>query len=284
MPGIDPRIVDRMLRNEADMSFRKRARTVLEWIPTGRGMHILDLACGRGYYLNMLRHVASCQLAGVDLDRRVLQQAQRMLGHLPDLLLARADAARLPWARDSFDAIILSEVLEHVADDHAVLRECRRVLRPGGVVAITVPHANYPFAWDPVNKTLETLLGAPIRRGPLAGIWANHRRLYTPDQLRERVLETGFIIEAERAMTHHAFPFSHNLVYGLGMPLLESGLLPQSLSTVVDRSQLHSGDGARLNPFRLALRVLEWFDRDNLPAEPPGRATVNLALRARKPA
>ena len=222
-PGIDPRTIAWMTRNEADMSFRMRVRTVFEWIPLQEDSLILDLPCGRGFYLNMLRHVCDCRLVGVDLDWSVLQQAQRTVARLPRLQLSRADAMTLPWAANTFDAIILTELLEHVADDVAVLRECLRVLQPGGVIAITVPHANYPFAWDPINKSLEKLFGTKIRRGPLAGIWANHLRLYTPAQLRARVLQAGFQIEAERAFTHHAFPFSHNLVYGLGKPLLESG-------------------------------------------------------------
>ena len=282
-PGVDLRAVDWMTRNEADMSFRMRARTVFEWLPLRDDSFILDLACGRGYYLNMLRHLSACRLAGIDIAPAVLQQARRNVGHLPDLLLGRADASALPWAADTFDAVILSELLEHVEDDLAALQECRRVLKPGGMVAITVPHANYPFAWDPLNKSLETLFGRPIRRGPLAGIWANHLRLYTPTQLRECVLQAGFLIEAERAFTHHAFPFSHNLVYGLGKPLLESGLLPEALARVADRSRFARADGSPLNPLRLALRLLQWFDRNNRPDEPPGRATVNLAIKARVP-
>ena len=282
-PGIDQRTIAWMTRNEADMSFRMRVRTVFEWIPVHEDSLILDLPCGRGFYLNMLRHVSNCHLVGVDLDWSVLQQAQRTVGRLPRLQLGRADASALPWAANTFDAIILSELLEHVADDVAVLRECLRVLQPGGVIAITVPHANYPFAWDPINKSLEQLFGTRIRRGPLAGIWANHLRLYTPTQLRERVLHAGFQIEAERAFTHHAFPFSHNLVYGLGKPLLESGLLPEALTGVADRTRFTRADGSPLNPLRLAVRLLEWCDRHNVPAEPPGSTTVNLAVKASKP-
>ena len=265
------------------MSFRMRARTVFEWIPLQEDSLILDLPCGRGFYLNMLRHVCDCRLVGVDLDWSVLQQAQHSVGQLPRLQLSRADATALPWAANTFDAIILTELLEHVADDVAVLRECLRVLQPGGVIAITVPHANYPFAWDPINKSLEKLFGTKIRRGPLAGIWANHLRLYTPAQLRARVLQAGFQIEAERAFTHHAFPFSHNLVYGLGKPLLETGVLPEALTSVADRTRFALADGSPLNPLRLAVRLLEWCDRHNVPAEPPGRATVNLAVKASKP-
>ncbi len=283
MPGIDPETLAWMLRNEADMSFRMRARTVFEWIPLQADSLILDLPCGRGFYLKMLRHVSDCRLLGLDLDAGVLREARSKLGPAPGLLPGQADALALPLPSGSVDAIILSELLEHVRDDVAALRECMRVLKPGGVMAITVPHANYPLAWDPINKTLESLFGVHIGRGPLAGIWANHLRLYTPDQLRACVLAAGLQVEQERSLLHHAFPFSHNLVYGLGKPLLEAGLLPGALSDVADRSRFDKADGSPLNPLRLALRVLEWCDRRNRPDEGPGKATVNLAIKAVKP-
>jgi len=117
------------------------------------------------------------------------------------------------------------------------------LLKPGGVVAITVPNANYPFWWDPINRTLETAVHAHIGRGPLAGIWANHVRLYTAEQLRRAALAAGFVVEQERAFTHYSFPFIHNLVYGLGKPLLESGLMPEKMANAADRTKFDATTG-----------------------------------------
>jgi len=198
-------------------------------------------------------------------------------------MLNHTSVYALPYPDDYFDAAILSEVLEHLDDDVAGLREVYRVLKPGGVVAITVPNANYPLAWDPINKTLETLIGRHIGKGPLAGIWANHVRLYTMDELRDAVLAADFQVEVERAFTHHAFPFIHNLVYGLGKPLLESGLMPEAMANAADRTTFDKNAGSLLNPVNLGLKVLNFFDRKNVLDEPPGRSTVNLAIKGRKP-
>lgn len=281
--GVDEQTLERMTRNEADMAFKKRVRTIFEWINPQDDDLILDMPCGRGFYLNMFRYVSGCKLIGAELDWPVLLKAQRNVGHLPDIALNNANIYALPYPSDTFDGVILSEILEHIERDVDGLREIYRVLKPGGVVAITVPNANYPFWWDPINKTLETLFNTHIGSGPLAGIWANHVRLYTRDQLRESVLAAGFIVEEERAFTHYSFPFIHNLVYGLGMPLLESGLLPASMANAADRTTFDKNDGSLFNPINLGLKIFNFFDRKNVMNEPEGRSTVNLCIKGRKP-
>jgi SAM-dependent methyltransferase len=280
---IDKPTIRYMTRNEADMAFKKRVETIFEWVDPQEDSIILDMPCGRGFYLNMFRYVSNARLIGADLDEEVIHKAAANVGHLNDVTLLRANIYDLPFPDATFDAVILSEVLEHIEDDVAGLKEALRVLKPGGVAAITVPHANYPFWWDPINKTQETLFRTHIQHGPFAGLWANHVRLYTPEQLRNAALGAGFIVEKERAFTHHAFPFIHNLVYGFGKPLLEKGALPKSLAQTADRSQFDQPDAAWYNPIRIGLSLFNWFDRKNVLDEPPGRSTVNLALKARKP-
>ncbi len=280
---VDLETIDFMVRNEADMAFKRRVRTIFEWLDPQDDHLILDMPCGRGFYLNMLRYVSDCKLVGADLDEEVIAKARRNVGHLPRLMLNHASIYALPYPDNTFDAVIASEILEHLDDDLAGLRELYRVLKPGGVIAVTVPNANYPFWWDPINKTLETLFNTHIQRGLFAGIWANHVRLYTADELREVVLQAGFAIEAERAFTHHAFPFIHNIVYGFGKPLLESGVLPQSMAQVADRTQFAQDSQSWLNPVKWGLRLFNWFDRKNVMDEPSGRSTVNLCIKGRKP-
>lgn len=279
---VDLRTIELMTRNEADMAFKKRVRTIFEWVNPQDDDVILDCACGRGFYLNMIRYVSDCALVGLELDWPVIEKAKRNVGHLPRLMLNNANIYQLPYPDNTFDAVILSEILEHIERDVDALREVYRVLKPGGVVAITVPNANYPFLWDPINKTLETVFHTHIGSGPLAGIWANHVRLYTAEQLRTSVLKAGFQVEEERSFTHYSFPFIHNLVYGLGKPLLESGMLPEAMANAADRTAFEKNSGSLLNPINLGLKVLNFFDRPNVMNEPPGRSTVNLCIKGRK--
>jgi hypothetical protein len=91
------------------------------------------------------------------------------------------------------------------------------------------------------------------------------------------------VIESARSFTHYSFPFIHNLVYGLGKPLLESGALPRNMANAADRTTFDKNDGSLLNPINLSLKVLNFFDRPNVINEPPSRSTVNLAVKGRKP-
>ncbi len=279
---VDQATIAHMTRNEADMAFKKRVQTIFDWVDPQPDSVVLDMPCGRGFYLNMFRYVSDCTIVGAELDWPIIKKAQANIGHL-NLPLHNANLYHLPYADNTFDAVILSEILEHVDDDVAGLKEALRVLKPGGVVAVTVPHANYPFWWDPINKSLETLFNTHIQHGPFAGIWANHVRLYTMEQLREALLGAGFLIEEERSFTHSSFPFIHNLVYGFGKPILEAGLLPGDMETAANRLTFDDNDGSPWNPINIGLRVFNFFDRKNTMNEPVGRSTVNLAIKGRKP-
>lgn len=280
--SVDLATIQHMTRNEADMAFKKRVQTIFEWVQPTDEMVILDMPCGRGFYLNMFDYVSDCTIVGAELDWPVIQMAQRNLSDTA-IPLHNANIYALPYASNSFDAVIYSEILEHLDDDVAALREAYRVLKPGGVIAITVPHANYPFSWDPINKTLETLFDTHIQHGPLAGLWANHVRLYTMNELVSSAQMAQLEVVETRSFTHHSFPFIHNLVYGLGKPLLEAGALPDGMAKAADRTRFDENEGSLLNPINLGLKVFNYFDRHNQLNEPEGRTTVNLALKGRKP-
>lgn len=93
----------------------------------------LDLGCGVGGNLEML--AAHGVAAGIDYDRGALSAA-RARGFTR---LARADGARLPFADGSFDVVTALDAIEHMDDDDAAVRECARVLRPGGMLFLSGP-------------------------------------------------------------------------------------------------------------------------------------------------
>jgi hypothetical protein len=72
-------------------------------------------------------------------------------------------------------------------------------------------------------------------------------------------------------------------VYGLGKPLLESGLMPEGIAKAADRTTFDQNSGNLFNPVNLGLAIFNWFDRKNVMDEPPDRSTVNLCIKGRKP-
>jgi SAM-dependent methyltransferase len=109
------------------------------------GDKLLDLGCGEGRHLihACLQHNI-CGV-GVDLSMHDLQTTVARFAPFSELnprsylSIQQTDATRLPFADNSFDKIICSEVLEHIEHYQDVLREIKRVLKPEGVLAVSVP-------------------------------------------------------------------------------------------------------------------------------------------------
>ncbi len=271
-----------ILANEADMSFKRRSEAVFDFLRIGPEDRVLDLGSGRGFYLSFMRELyPDANVVGLELDRPLLRTA---LKRVAGARVVNASAYALPFSDGAFDRILFSEVIEHIPDDERAMQEITRVLAPGGILALTTPNADYPLAWDPVNKTLERTLGTHIQHGPLAGIWANHVRLYSLEGVVRLVTDSGLEVIETRCLTHHSFPFIHNLVYGVGKELLEAGVLPPSLAAAADRFETSSRGGSWRNPIRIGLAAFNLVDGLNdLDPPAPDRSFLITAIQARKP-
>ena len=123
-------------------------RAVRELGPVPR---LLDLGCGEGELTRRIvaeaSNVKTVVAGDVSLDR--LQTARRSAPGAPFVYLPAASPA--PFRDGSFDVVCLLDVLEHVADEAVLLRDIRRLLRPGGRLILTTPYAGI-FTWaDPGN-------------------------------------------------------------------------------------------------------------------------------------
>ena len=103
-------------------------------LPPGHGRRLLDVGCGSGEFLSRMRE-RGWAVIGVEPDPVAAAAARRDDLDVRDGMLE--DAA---FADESFDAVVLSHVIEHVHDPIALLRECGRILRPGGRLVLTTPN------------------------------------------------------------------------------------------------------------------------------------------------
>ena len=193
----------------------------------------------------------------------------------PRLTLVQGDAMALPFEDDSFDHVVCSEVLEHLADDLKAVRELYRVLKPGGTLVVTVPNADFPLAWDPPNWIIKRLSGRHLGgERPWSGIWYGHLRLYSDDSLRQLISQAGFEIDQSRGLTHTCPPFAHLLLYGIGKPLIQAGLVPAGLRKQADRK---SSQGSR--PSGIAGAGDETPELDRSPERRPGPPEAKKGFR-----
>lgn len=111
------------------------------------GHAVLDVGCGTGRHtFEGLRRGADVvaldrngeDLAGIEVMVAAMADAGEVTPH-DGLVTLRADVLALPFPDDSFDRVIASEILEHVPEDGVAIAEIFRVVRPGGMVAVSVP-------------------------------------------------------------------------------------------------------------------------------------------------
>jgi len=136
---------------------------------TDRRPRILDVGCGTGANLLMLAEYGDAE--GVDISEDALAFCRER--GLDKVRLGAGE--QLPYDDGTFDLVTAFDVVEHMDDDLAGLREMRRVLRPGGRVLLFVP--TFMFLWGLQDDV------------------SNHRRRYRLPQLRRVLEQAGFEIE-----------------------------------------------------------------------------------------
>lgn len=123
------------------------------------GLSLLDLGCGPGTLtIDLARHVAPGRVVGVDASGEVLEDARARAAEAGvDVELVQGDVYALDLPDDAFDVVHAHQLLQHLSDPVAALREMRRVARPGGIVAVR--DADYGgFTWYPANAGLDDWL------------------------------------------------------------------------------------------------------------------------------
>ncbi|MBI5132496.1 MAG: class I SAM-dependent methyltransferase [Rhodopseudomonas palustris] len=132
---------------------------------------ILDVGTGTGANLRLLGRLGYTNVAGIDPSPDAIRFcAEKGLGNV-----TQGSACAIPFPDATFDLVMATDVIEHIDDDALALREAARVLRPSGILLLTVP-------------TFQSLWGVQDDR-------SHHKRRYRIEQLLERVEQTPLDVE-----------------------------------------------------------------------------------------
>ena len=142
-----------------------RRKIILDWVFRALSdcsmPYVLDIGCGTGFNVEILRASGYSYVVGLDMSAEALSLCRSR--NLPYLVCG--DGTRLPLCHESFDVIMALDLIEHLNDDVQALRECSRLLKPNGSLIIFVPAFN--FLWGLQDEV------------------SRHRRRYRASELRQ---------------------------------------------------------------------------------------------------
>ncbi|MFC1517778.1 class I SAM-dependent methyltransferase [Candidatus Margulisiibacteriota bacterium] len=112
-----------------------RKKAIIKCLDHKKNEKILDIGCGPGEILLELRAGKS---TGIDLSMSMVRRARERLRSKANIL--HMDAEHMAFANGSFDKIVCTETLEHVLNPYNVIKEISRILKPQGILVLTIPN------------------------------------------------------------------------------------------------------------------------------------------------
>ncbi len=176
----------------------------------GPGVHfgrVLEVGAGTGFHLQFVKHGFD-EYVMTDISKDLLDQAKVRHADRGNARYELEDATKLSYADNSFDRLISVYNLEHLPQAHRVLREWSRVLKPGGVLSVSIP-----------------------LDGGVA--WRLGRYLTTRRSFAKEGLDLNYIIAREHvnpsynliSLIHHYFPNAEETYYPTHIPMIDLNLV-----------------------------------------------------------
>lgn len=153
---------------------RREFDAEIRLLPAVANGRLLDLGCGSGGWLRIMRELG-WQVEGLDFDENAVKAARE---HGLKVFLGSLEQQRFP--DNTFDAITLSHVIEHVPDPTETLRECLRILKPAGRIVLITPN----------GASLSHLLFKESWRGLEP---PRHLHIFSMEALQQLLVNAGFI-------------------------------------------------------------------------------------------
>jgi SAM-dependent methyltransferase len=185
------------------------------WLPARSGGRLLEVGCGAGVLLERMKD-RGWEVRGIEPDGRAAALAARAVG---EDAIHTGDLADAPFSVESFDAVVLFHVIEHLLEPRDALDRCRRYLVPGGRLVIATPNIHslgrrwfgpHWLHWDPPR----------------------HIQLYSPRSLGRLVEEAGFRIQQilTPSCSAHAIWSGSTLLRDRGsLPAVDTSVAPPTV-------------------------------------------------------
>ncbi|KAL2850649.1 UbiE/COQ5 methyltransferase [Aspergillus pseudoustus] len=202
-------------------------------------MQILDIGCGPGTItVDLATHIPEGHITGLEYFGDPLPAARSLAASrgIKNITFTTGDIHSLPFADNTFDVIHVHQVLQHIADPVAGLREMRRVAKPGGIVAA---RESDRFSWFPANSGIEAWVDVTTRVQRAGG-----GNPHPGSKLHVWAKEAGFELEDHRVKrSAGAWCFStpaEREYWGGGMArrMEDSGFVEKALAEGVPREEL----------------------------------------------
>ncbi len=191
--------------------------SVLKRSAHGNVGRALEVGPGSGVYLPVLAELYD-QVVGSDAEPAYLEHARRLSQQFPNLSLVADDITASRLQPKSFDLILCTEVIEHIADSRAALRGIHRLLRTGGTLVLSTPQRYSPLeltakiAFLPVVIDLVRMIyGEPI-------LETGHINLMTEHEVTEQLSAAGFLV-TERYKSGMYLPLVAEFLGNFGLRL-----------------------------------------------------------------
>jgi SAM-dependent methyltransferase len=186
---------------EENYWFRRHEAVYAALAPRCAGAIVLEAGCGEGYGADLLARVAR-RVVALDYD---VVTAAHVVRRYPEVAVARANLVALPLAARSVDAVVSLQVIEHLWDQALFLRECLRVLRPGGTLVVSTPNR---ITFSPgLDTPLNPFHTRELDPGELAGLVREAgfdavevQGLHHGPRLRELDTRHGSLVQAQVAV------------------------------------------------------------------------------------
>ncbi len=195
---------------------RIQAPIVMRMLDLQEADVVLDAGCGSGYFTS---EIAEKSQLSIGVDLKLKQRLALVFAKQPRKRYISADIQRLPFIDEKFDKILLSSVLQVVADDTTLLEQCHRVLKKDGVIVLSVP-LDYCY----VKRLNDYKRQLSIKAD------AKGKAYYKPEEVKDVLKKGGFsILEYEYSPKKWGSLSSEMEIYlwhRFNLPLLSSVCFP----------------------------------------------------------